>query len=759
MKRRIICLATLMVLSVGNFASAAETSQFGDNPQRTHYNGIDDPLPWKKISFLQQANDTENFVTVNLTGNGNPISQNNFLVYPVTSPNMDPDQWGNLVAYSTREWQDYGGQKVPKQIWGVSIKGVSNSTPILRDGIIYIAAGDTCYKLPIDTGVQDIIAFKNIRATSPVYRNQVVSHPLYVTGSEQGTAQDLIWISSQNGWLYAVNPQTMMREMAINLQSRLDGSPSLVTDSDGNTFIAVASAYSPNNAAYNASAHTGGTGTLFIIDPRQGKVVASLPSSVGPVVTAPMATGYPGSIVWNDYNGNVFFYRLMSNMTFQYNATWNKVGGSGATTNNEGGYSPTGYYVLPFSTGKFTVAINLNNPTQAPKQLGYFGNSVSSPVLSKNYLYVADDQGIVNQIEHDATTFANGGSTRINFSSGFDSMQLANPYEGILQSAFGQEVPTLSLGTNQGLQIWQTIGAIYKFDGNYSAKYTSGQPVNSASLPPLTLTLQQNNLDYLWANKDNLTLEYSIDGGAYQPLQSPTVFQVGSGKLTPSDKITIPLNSLSLPSWSSGQHKVTFRASSPVTDVGAYYFNSEDSGWKNGNTATVTYTFTGPGVIQSGLNLSIKYDPFTTPIAVGSGNIPVTVSNSGNSDVTTDVVLVRHGYKPNPVYVARYDSQGKYLGDYLDHYDNVPDAVSYKQTVTIPAKSAKKLSFVVSTGRRILGTASTGFYDDPDYKFQVVTSVNDAKNPTESTYEDNQVSLWIPTTGMKKIPPGTRLTD
>lgn len=163
---------------------------------------------------------------------------------------------------------------------------------------------------------------------------------------------------------------------------------------------------------------------------------------------------------------------------------------------------------------------------------------------------------------------------------------------------------------------------------------------------------------------------------------------------------------------------------------------------------------------NSNVNLSLKFDPFQEPIPVGTAVIPVTVSNNSNQQVTTTVNFSRFGFKSvhHPV-PATYDEEGEMISSGYYFYDKVPETLTQSQTVTIPANSAKKLTFSVYTGRRIMGYSYSGFYDDASYTFQVNLSVNDAKNPAESSYTDNSISRWIKTTGVSTAPPDVVLVE
>lgn len=673
MKRKIVGVGLLVSLLLGTPALASGTpAQFGENPQRTHENGINDPIPWKKIVNI--SNFDFNGQSISMTGNGSPIAQDKTLIAPVTAPNSDPDQVGYLVSYDMGNWVN----GAPSQNWSKSLLGVSNSTPIISNGNTYVAAGNTLFGFD-KSGQRINYSIGNIGSSSPVYRNQVVSHPLYVMAAQQGTSADSIWVSSQNGWLFAINPTDLSQQFFINIGSRLDGSPSLVRDTTGTSYIAVGTAYSPNN--------TGGTGALYIVDPRTGQIVSSLPNPMGnnsPIVTAPISTGQ-GYLMWNDYAGDVFFYRLNPGGTLTEIYKWPAVGGAGKTTNQEAGFSSTtGYYLLPFSSDRFTMAINANNPTQQPQKFEYLdaSGSVSSPVLSQKYLYVADNTGAINQIPNVASTFQNGGMITVNWATGPAALNLTNPTEAILGTPYGTQEPTLALVTTEGLQIWQTLGANYDFGSNFQGTYVNGQQISFTQ--PLKLTLKENNLNTVLFSNDQLDISYRVDGGAYQPLTSVNVYQNGS----PQTEIVIPTSVMAqaAQTWTDSQtHKITFQVSEKPGNQAAYRFNSLDSGTGQG-AATVTYTFSEQNQYKVApvTPLTMKFGDFTQPVRQMSDfTVPVIISNSSNQDVTATVNFQLKGMYPQPYQETYTDANGDTYT--VTRYHNVPITETVTKTITVKA--------------------------------------------------------------------------
>ena len=145
------------------------------------------------------------------------MGQGSMLYFPVSAPGDSPTGSGYLTAWTM-------GAGAPKQALGGAkyIQGVSNSSPlILSNGDVYLAAGGTlCGFQPSGAPVAAVVS-KNIFKSNYIFQNQVVSYPLYAGG--------LIWISSQTGYLFAINPNTLQPAFpAVDIGSRMDGSPTLV---------------------------------------------------------------------------------------------------------------------------------------------------------------------------------------------------------------------------------------------------------------------------------------------------------------------------------------------------------------------------------------------------------------------------------------------------------------------------------------------------------------------------------------------------
>ncbi len=266
-----------------------------------------------------------------------------------------------------------------------------------------------------------------------------MSYPLYANG--------LIWVSSQNGYLFAINPQTLQQAFKpVDIGSRMDGSPTLVYGANNTPYIAVGTASAPNNQ--------GGTGTLYLVS-LSGQIVSHINNPAGTgtaIASSPVYTG--GGVAWNDISGNVFWAQI-SGGQFTNVRTWTTKQ-SGLVTNLEPGYYG-GYFILPQSTSDKTEVVNVGT---VGSPIEYFtnkdgANNVGSPEISANNVYVPDGQGNVNSFPVSSLGTPSTAQDNLAFAMGFSSSNLTNANEQMLPAANGQTLPTLSYETSAGLQIWQ----------------------------------------------------------------------------------------------------------------------------------------------------------------------------------------------------------------------------------------------------------------------------------------------------------------
>ena len=456
MRKRWPTMVASLVLALAPVAQTlASTVEFGDNPSRTHYNGISDPQVWNRAANLKSF--TFNGQSLPMGGgNGTAMGQGTQLYFPVSAPGDSPTGTGYLTAWSL-------GSGQPKQAWGNYVMGVSNSSPlILSNGDVYLAAGGTLYGFQ-PGGLTIANVSKNIYAANYIYQNQVVSYPLYAGG--------LIWVSSQNGYLYAINPATLQKVYKVPIGSRMDGSPTLVQGAGGHSYIAVGTASAPKNQG-----GTGVAGQLYLVS-MQGTIVSHInnPSGTGAAIaSAPVYTG--GGVAWNDISGNVFWAQI-SGGKFTNVRKWT-TNQSGLVTNEEPGYYG-GYLVLPQTISDKTEVVNIN---AAGSSIQYFTNSdgannVGSPEISKNWVYVPDAQGNVNAFPVSSLGTPGAATDNIAFAMGSSSSNLTNADEQMLPAANGQTLPTLAYETSKGLQIWQnTPPASVTLSGS---DVTTGAPAES----------------------------------------------------------------------------------------------------------------------------------------------------------------------------------------------------------------------------------------------------------------------------------------
>ncbi|MDB5085169.1 MAG: Pyrrolo-quinoline quinone [Bacilli bacterium] len=457
-------LALTAMVSCPAFADTpAQPALFGTDVQRTHNTMIHESFSWSSMANVLTATTTDGSnSTFNLGGGaGTAIAGANILVFPVSkSASLDPSVTGYLTAYDLSNWANGADGYLPKLKWAVSLPGVSSSSPVIANGNVYLAAGDTLYQFDLLTGQNTIPRkMRNLYADVPksgALQNQVSSHPLYLTAAQQGTSSDSIWVSSRNGWLFAIDPATLSQQAAISLGTRMDASPSLVTDTAGHPYIAVATAWDGSNS--------GGVGTVYLIDPRTDQVAASISSPIysksGAVLTAPIATSQ-GVFAWNDMAGDVFVDQFAPDHSILQKGIWMGAGGSGQMAGNEAGYSyQTGQYILGMSSEPAAVLVDVNHSDSIPVSIALSGSATSAPVISNDNIYIGDSNGNVDVIANTPNaTLENAPQIK---TSSSQTTGIANPvtvaeYMLGAQNNPAQSVPTLTINASDGLHIWQSV--------------------------------------------------------------------------------------------------------------------------------------------------------------------------------------------------------------------------------------------------------------------------------------------------------------
>lgn len=552
-----IAAATLVLTTVTTAFAASSSSgvvMFGDSAGRQHVNSISDPFPWTQEAFLGQmtvpsskvtllssdlysgmASSTlttltsslqaRSSVSVPMAGNSSAIGAGNILAYPVSAPNDDPNGLGYLTFWNMASWVAGPNGEQPQLLKVVPIKGVSNSSPVYdpATGDIYLAAGGTFYKFTksfYQGNNAQAYQTTDISTANPIQANQVVSYPLFATASQLGAPVNSMWISSQNGNLYVVNPSTMKLIATIGIKVRLDASPSLVTTTDGKPVIAVTGAYNPNNASYyvQGTGVRSGTGMLFLINPqnfRQSRAAdpyGSIPSVASPIslhgATLNGVKINNGYMLWNDVEGDVMMGSISPSGAFHKVRNWPNIGSGQTSYSSESAFSPTAdEFIEPFTNNHGGIGI-------VDLQTGrYFDDSFNgeitpdgTPEISADgNLYVSDyasglDHLFPNNTDGNKYSYGSGQAGSIIYtypgvsgvatrsgayesipsSKSAGSSQLTTPEELNLDTVLGSSngpLATLASATTNGLQLWINTGEYLDFGTPYpGTRYTSGSP-------------------------------------------------------------------------------------------------------------------------------------------------------------------------------------------------------------------------------------------------------------------------------------------
>ena len=620
MKKRMIsamAVATLMLTTtMTTFAASASPVMFGDNVQRTHENGFTDKSLWAKEVFLGSGASGG----ISLASSSTAIGAGNIMYYPVSAGNEGNNFTGTgymtIWDMSKWVWDSSTSQDEPTFLNKIPIPNVSNSSPVYdpSTGYAYLAAGGTFYKFNSSGEVGSV----GISVSNPIYANQVVSYPLYATASELGTSTDEIWISSQNGYLFAVDPSTMKIIQKVYLGQRLDASPSLVRATDGTTYIAVTAANSPNNKPITLGGTTyPGTGFLFLVNPRDGAVTTTVPNPSGSAISSTASpvsinSTIPGGIMWNDIDGNVFLGTMNPNGTVTFDHQWDNIGNGQTSDFSESGFSSAyDQYIVPFTDqGQYGYA-TVNPKTFDVKQISDAGSSgqiesFGSPEISASgNLYLADRVGGIDQIVASSSGGFNSPSSNSDYlasQGGSSGTTLSTPSELMLDTKIGTEAPTLSLATSQGLELWAN-GIEKGEDLMFAQSYPSSSPTQFSQ--PLTLTPSNSNLVADPGNADKIDFDFLLNGNTkMDDIGSVATYDASGNPITGA--ITIPTSTLD--SWlssyeaqypsawnnSGGQNLAVIEAFPGKGDTFTYQFVGTTAA-PDGSSATVTVTFPAPG--------------------------------------------------------------------------------------------------------------------------------------------------------------------
>nr|NNM90109.1 hypothetical protein [Bacilli bacterium] len=605
MKKRVLTsiAAVAVTLTMTTAFAASPVVMFGDNAQRTHANSIADAYPWAKEAALTSATDPKTGLTVSSLGSSSTaIGAGSVLFYPVsagTASNNFQGQ-GYMIAYDTSHW--VGGK--PTVIGINQIPNVSNSSPVYdpNNNDAYLAAGTKFYRFSVAGGTLSSMAV-SIGGTGTLNGgknyNQVVSYPLYLTATQSGLSVDTVWISTQNGWLYAIDPNTMAVVYSHNFGVRFDASPALVTATNGTPYIAVTGAYDANNASFGGQS---GTGTLFLIDPVTGLAqYAANPYPGVPSVASPVATS-KGHVAWNDTEGDVLLGTINPGGTISILQQHASIGDSQTSDLSESGYA-NGQYIVPFTDrgmiGYATVDLTDGLVNQY-KSAGTTGQlyPIGSPEISASLnMYLADQEGGIDQIGPDPSNGYLFDGTHGSWLPSFGTSggtPLSTPSELNLGTDLGTVLPTLTLATNQGLELWVNQGEYLTFGSDY----TSTSP--TAFSTGLTLSIGANNLSKDAGNTDKIDFNINLNGGAFRnDVGSVSTYNAAGNPVTGA--ITIPTGTLDTwltnyktahpTAWiSTGMNNAVVEAYPQNGDTGNYVFQGSTAA-SDGSNAEVTVSF------------------------------------------------------------------------------------------------------------------------------------------------------------------------
>ncbi|MHB1681957.1 MAG: beta strand repeat-containing protein [Bacilli bacterium] len=751
-----VTLAAIIAITPVVSASAATNyPEFGDNSSRTHDNGLPDSGNWNTTATIKSFSYGGQTLSMGAGGgttgvaNGTGIGYAGMYYFPVSAPydsstgGDNPTGPGYLTA-----WNTGSAQPIEASGWPQKIEGVSNSSPLVEGGNVYLAAGSNLYGF-YSSGKAVATPNGNIGSPSPVFVNQVTSHPLWVPND------GLIWVSSQNGYLYGVNPTTLLSTtsssgggITVKIGSRMDGSPTLVTDTSGTPYIAQGTAYAAGNQ--------GGTGVLYIVS-LSGSVVAKYqdPNGVA-IASAPINTG-GGNIMWNDTAGNVYHANLVntgSGVAIQNVHEWSPTTHPGFT-NEEAAYV-NGYYVLPQTSSGYIEVVNGSQTSsssmqevQIPDAVAVGANNVGSPEASASYIYVSDSYADVTQIPiaklgnltmTDMTDLAVTGSTHAANLTSINMNMLPDPQ--------GQTVPTIGFESSAGLTLWQnaaassiTLTASASSVGtgttvSLSAKSTSipkGDTVQISATPattPGTLNYgsqtQQNTVatSPYASFTPSATMDATANSGAAQSVTyvatimsssaSSPVAQSSPVTVTWAAPATLSL-SVSPPGSQTTGQPFTLTANTTNAAGDHVVFTQSGSLTNNGGSGTLS------GDFQSNVS-SIAYPTQTT---ASYQYQPTATSSQAGSETVTAELLDSSG---NPVTNA----------------NGQPVEATVSMTWTTPASATQSITLAVTpTTSQTAGSSFTLTATAYNITSGEVIQIAEASAPTPGTLGGSTYVQWL----------------
>jgi hypothetical protein len=605
---------------------------FGQNTFRTHQNSqLKNGNTWTRVASVSGVG-----------GLSTPIGDGSTLVNASSATQ-------SLYIYDTSSWKSSGGGlytpaaqpiTVPMSSLGLSPTPVIfNSSPIYvpATGMIYLQTKDWLLEInkqgtlinhvsiSFDNPASGVEHYSNTPPVSESYL-EAVSYPLYTSASDLNPRGidspsglsipivDTIWVSSQNGILYAISASDLHVIWAENLRTRLDASPSLVTADNGQTFVAVTGASSPNNSAIppgqTQPVNGQGSGYLFLINPLNWNVYsfANSKSTMGSV-SAPIGVSQSnrtGTIMWNNISADVFRGHVTTdkngNAVLQ-NFAWSlsKYNGQDVADNSESAFDALNHhYIIPISTGGGTgVGVYYTQSTNNNYRIvaGSLAPAGSSEIDSNGNIYLADKSGNMDQLNV-SPNFGLVGVKQL-FSDGAGTGGLTTPSLLYLNNPWGTQSAFLAMDTSGGMVLYTDLGETL----NWSANYTSSEPTKFSS--PLTLAVKSENLPNDPNNHDTITFSMSVNGGKSLPLSNLSWYPYNGGTPRPAGS-TYQLSTTQLNNalatykakyggWkSTGANSVVITASKTTTDAFNYDFSGENPIKPNDTSATVTISFPAP---------------------------------------------------------------------------------------------------------------------------------------------------------------------
>jgi hypothetical protein len=416
---------------------------------------------------------------------------------------------------------------------------------------------------------------------------------------------DSIWVSTKNGWLYSINPSTMQVIGSINIGQRMDASPALVTASDGTPYIAVTGANDTNgnNATFGGKS---GVGMLFLVNPNTGKYKYLANPYTISSIASPVATS-KGIVMWNDGEGDVFVGSIAPNGTVSILQKHPQIGSGQTSWDGESAYA-NGQYIEPFTDkgiygfATITPSNGKGQQISASGQTGLIHPAGTPEISASGSMYLTDYSGGIDQVNPDPQNGnlydGTGGNWLPSFGTSMGT-PLSTAAEIMAGSKTGNVIPTLTLATTKGLELWIDTGEYLTFETQANTgSYTSSSATTFSQ--PLKLAIGLGNLLKDVGNTDRIDFNINVNGGTFKDdVGSVSTYSASGNPLTGS--ITIPTGTLN--SWltnykaayntawnNSGENNAVVEAYPQAGDTENYMFQGSTAE-RGGQAAFVTVTF------------------------------------------------------------------------------------------------------------------------------------------------------------------------